>query len=408
MVGAAHNFDEGETHGHIRYDSRYSAAVARSSRVAVKDAVAEVADRAHTGVPAKVVIAYSGVAYDQERLIAALCERYPGVPVVGCSTQGFSMDRLSLESDRFLVIAELGGSDLAARSAHVEDLRPDPYAAGRALADQLGPVTRADQTTLLWYDPLGGADVQATLRGLADGGCPIVYGGAAGQPWGHMVETYQYADGRAMTRGAVAMRIEGPTLVGDFTHGAESLGLELTVTLAEGNIIRELDGKPALDLWCEQLGVSPEREVENTSNWALGVRPPDGVSYEGLVTRAPFGLDPAQKTLILQAPIPTGSRVQVCIRTQSAVYDGAMAMGERLGRALVGRNPLLALSFECGARPAPFLGTEAARQEVIEVQRRLACRVPWFGMYAWGEIAPVGPRSDFHNFTFPLGVLCVD
>ncbi|MCA9515376.1 MAG: FIST C-terminal domain-containing protein [Myxococcales bacterium] len=370
-------------------------------------AVAEVVAglRATDGPPPAVVIAYAGVAHDQARLLAALEAELPGVVVVGASTQGVSIPGRCYEADRFVAAAALGGEGVRARSAVAAGFAGDPYAAGVSLAAQLGPA-EGPGVTLLWYDPLSGADVQATLRGLAAGGHPRVFGGASGQPWGRMVETFQYGGGRVMTDGAVALRVDGVLELSDFTHGAEPLGLELDVTRAEGNVVLELDGRPALDVWCEQLGVSAELDVENTSNWALGVKPPDDTPYEGVITRAPFGFDPARQALVLQAPIAEGSRVQVCIRTQRAVFDGAMRMTERLKARLDGHDPVLVVSFECGARPAPFLGSEVAEREVLNLQHHLGPGVPWLGMYAWGEIAPVGARSEFHNFTFPLCVLC--
>ncbi|MEZ4398600.1 MAG: FIST N-terminal domain-containing protein [Kofleriaceae bacterium] len=358
--------------------------------------------------PAPVLaLVYVGVAYDAELVLAALAERLPaGTPVRGASTQGVTLPGRSYESDRFLAVMLLHSDTVTVRTAEVDVLAPDPRAAGAALAAQLGPPPAGPSTTLLMYDPLGGADVTQLLAGLADGGYPRLYGGASGQPWGQMVRTYQLVGRRAYTSGALAIALDGLTPVGELTHGAEGIGLELVATRTDGNQVVELDGRPALDVWCEQLGVAAVRDVENTANWALGVRPPAGTSYEGLVTRAPFGFDVDARTLVFQAPIATGATVQVCVRTQQAVMGGAAAMAQRLAAALAGRTPVVALSFECGARPAPFLGAEDAAAEVVGIQAILPAGLPWFGMYAWGEIAPVGEHTEFHNYTFPLCVLC--
>ena len=73
---------------------------------------------------------------------------------------------------------------------------------------------------------------------------------------------------------------------------------------------------------------------------------------------------------------------------------------------LHGKAPILALSFECGARPRPFLGDEKALEEVRRIQASIGTDIPWLGMYPWGEIAPKAGRSSFSNFQFPLLVLC--
>jgi hypothetical protein len=221
-----------------------------------------------------------------------------------------------------------------------------------------------------------------------------------------MVRTFQYFNDSVLTSGAVAVAIDGLTPVAELTHGAEAIGLAMHATRTDGNTVLELDGRPALDVWCEQLGVAARLEVGNTANWALGIRPSGDGPYEGLITRAPFAFDHERGALVFQAPIPEGAEVQICIRTQNAVLGGARAMGTRLADALVGKRKVLALGSECGARPAPFLGRELAALEISEMQSKLPKSLPWLGMYAWGEIAPIGGCSEFHNFTFPLCVLC--
>jgi small ligand-binding sensory domain FIST len=385
------------------------AGVGISKRAGVARAVDEALAQARAGIkgaPPVLAIAYAGVAHDQESLHRELSAHLGGVPVVGGSTQGVYASGSCVEAERVLAVALLAGSDLEVRVGVVEDIRGDGREHGRRLASQLGGPAVGPGTTLLYYDPLGGADADALLRGLDDGGFSEVYGAATGQPWGKMVGTWQYAPGALLTSGAVAVRIQGLRPIADLTHGAETTGLEVTVTRAVGNVVYELEGGPALDVWCEQLGVKPDHTVENTSNWALGVRPREGTHYEGFVTRAPFKLDVASRSIILQAPVPEGARVQVCVRTQPAVYNGALKMAERLNGALAGARPVLALGFECGARPGPFLGAELAQHELHGMVERLPAGVPWLGTYAWGEIAPIGGRTEFHNFTFPLCYLC--
>ena len=85
--------------------------------------------------------------------------------------------------------------------------------------------------------------------------------------------------------------------------------------------------------------------------------------------------------------------------------DRAAAMAERLKNRIGDRAPLFALSFECGARSTPFLGIEGAGEEIRRVQNVVGGEIPWMGMYAWGEIAPLGGANYFHNYTFQMCVV---
>jgi small ligand-binding sensory domain FIST len=97
--------------------------------------------------------------------------------------------------------------------------------------------------------------------------------------------------------------------------------------------------------------------------------------------------------------------VLVCHRTIAAVRKGAAALAARVKEALAGRRASFALGYECGGRTGPFLGEDEACREAEEVRAVLGDDVPWLGMYAWGEIAPIGGRILFHQLTLPLCVI---
>lgn len=357
------------------------------------------------------VIVYMTVLYDPKVVLAAVREELGDstVPIVGSSTQGIAHAAAVTESDRVVGVAILRSDTLGATAALAKDLAQDPKGAGRKLAAQLGdPAALGEMPLLLWFDPLTGANVQGLIDGLAEGGYSKIIGGASGQPWGPLAKTYQYFDCNAMNDAAVALKLTGVgSAIWDTSHGVEPLGLEVKVTEAEGNVIRKLNNKPALDVWSEQLLGTFTFHVDDWT-WVLGVRLPesDPNDPEGLVSRGVFGIDREKKELTLLAPIPVGSTVHICHRTVEAVFDRGLKMGERLKTRLKGKSPIIALAFECGARPRPFLGDEKALEEVCRIQETIGPSIPWLGMYPWGEIAPKGGRSQFSNFQFPLLVLC--
>jgi hypothetical protein len=379
---------------------------AKAGREAVRMALA-----ATNGGKPVVVIVYMTVLYDPKAVLAAIREEIPdtSVPIVGSSTQGIARAGAVTETDRVLGVAVICSETIRATAGHVKGLGADSGAAGRKLAAQLGnPADLGSMPLLLWFDPMTGANVQALIDGLAEGGYSKIIGGASGQPWGPFDKTYQYFDREAMNDGVVALKLEGVRdVIWETSHGVEPLGFEVKVTEAEGNIIRKLNGKPALDVWAEQLLGTFTFHVDDWT-WALGVKLPDSGANdaEGLVSRGVFGVDREKKELILLAPIPVGSIVKVCHRTVEAVFDRGIKMGERVHERLEGKSPFLALAFECGARPRPFLGDDKALEEVCRIQDTIGPSIPWLGMYPWGEIAPKNNQSYFSNFQFPLLVLC--
>ncbi len=368
-----------------------------------REAATEALAAANGGTPAFTIV-YGTVFHEPDELIRGVRAVIPDGPLVGASTQGISTRGSVEEVDRVVGVMVVCSERIVARSVVIPNFGDDAREAGERLADALG--SAPDVPLLLWYDPLVGANTQDLLDSLAARGFQHIVGGGAGQPFGPSHRTYQYEGSRAHRGSVVALALEGDVeLIYELTHEPEPLGIEMTVTSSRGNIVETIDGRSAQQVLREQLGVTDLQDQRQTANWVLGLQLDGTQHYEGPITRASFGVD-GDQGLVFQAPFPAGSRVQLCRRTREAVYDRALRMAERLGAALEDRRPFALLSFECGARPRPFLGDELAATEVRAMQDILGPQLPWLGMYAWGELAPIGDRTHFHNYTFPLVALC--
>ncbi len=362
------------------------------------------------------VLVFGGMGYEHRGLLRGVRSVTGNAPLVGCSTQGVVGSRWARESPRAVAVMALRSRDLTFTHGVCEGLSRDSYEVGRKIGRDL-LASPPDHPVVLFcvYDPLTGVNVDRLLGGLESVRSIPVVGGAASQPWGRFVETRQYFDGEPLQDAAACVLVSGAaTAEIGVTHGAVPLGMEATITRAEGNIIYEIDGRPAYRAWRDQVSAQDDFSTEDTAQWAIGIRPAEILQgdYEGCVTRSLFKVDPESGSIYLQSEIPEGSRVVFHRRTFEAVIDRAARMGERLGQRIGDRSPYFALSFECGARSSPFLGHPGALDELCRVQAAIGAasgaEIPWLGMYAWGEIAPLGGRNYFHNYTFPVCVLLPD
>jgi len=365
----------------------------------------------------EAVIVYATINHEQPLVLQGLRAALgPTVPVIGCSVQGVVADAELTEAGFALGAMGLGGKGLRCAVAVEHEFQTDTRDKGGALArrlrDQLGGEPRL---VMLLYDPLCGADVEALLAGMRrQVACPIV-GGAASQPWGPLVQTFQYAEDRVFSHGVVALALDGPfqAEIG-MCHGTSPTGIHVTVTKATGPMVLEIDGRPAVDVWRQATGCERDEIVnqDHNASWALGVERrytvngPDGpVEEVAHMMRCAFGFDLEAGGVIFQAPIPTGTRVMFCHRTEKNVMGGSEVMGADLLARLRGRAPWAVLGFECGARTYPFLGPANTVAEHAALRGTVAPSAPWLGMMAWGEIGPCGGEPGFHNFTYPLVVL---
>jgi hypothetical protein len=371
-----------------------------------------VRDRFGADRPAAVLV-YATINHDHPVLLAGLREGIgPGVAVVGCSAQGIMANDAVVEGGFVAGAMALGGGALRACTALAEEVHLDGEAKGRSIGQQLiRGLGQQPRLTVLLYDPLGGVDVNHLLAGLRQELSALVVGGAASQPAGPLAGTYQYEGTRTFQDAAVAVG-----LVGDFDidlglcHGTVPTGVVMTLTRAAGNRLLELDGRPALDVWRETVGIDANDtfKQEHIAALPMGIARPvteNGQSQDRYLIRAVFGLDREAGAIIVQAGIPEGSKIMFHHRTVPVVREGTAAMAGDLARRLTGKHPWAVLGFECGGRTAPFLGTEATLEENLELQQAVAPQAPWLGLIAWGEIAPHGGEPEFHNYTYPLVVL---
>jgi hypothetical protein len=311
------------------------------------------------------------------------------------------------EKGYLLGVMGLGGDDLNGKAAVVTDVQQDTLAKGKQLGRTIMDNLGGDQpnVVIVLYDPLCGADLDLLMGGLKpEVPCPLI-GGGAGQPWGPMIKTYQYFDDQVLSHSAIALALSGNFSIDTgITHGMVPTGVTMPVTRAEGNRVLEVDGKPALDVWMEMTDADPVLNTDDIAAWAIGLPVPD-TDEQIWAIRAVFGLDEAEKAVILQASVPEGADIMLHHRSVENLLDGTKSMGAHLTASLGNKHLVAALGFECAARAAPFLGPEKTTQENTDLQELLGPDASWLGMLAWGEIATYGDTPWFFNYTFPLLLL---
>ena len=243
------------------------------------------------------------------------------------------------------------------------------------------------------------------LRGLGDRapGVPVLGG----------VSSARTLDGDAAlfcgeevhARGAVGLRLEGVDVVPCVSQGAAPVGPEMTITAADGHVIHELAGVPALTKLREVMADLDASERALTASGllvgiALASGSPDYAHGDFLV-RSLLGADEESKAVSVGAQVATGQVVRLHARdAESAARDLDDALALR--RTALGGAPAAgALVFTCNGRGAAMFGEPD--HDAGSVQRGLG-GAPAAGFFAAGEIGPVGGENFLHGFTATLAI----
>jgi small ligand-binding sensory domain FIST len=189
------------------------------------------------------------------------------------------------------------------------------------------------------------------------------------------------------------------------SQGAAPVGREVTITAAEGNVIHELAGRPALETLQSIVSELSSRERGLVAGGLLMGVVIDGgkPEYEqgDFLVRGVLGAESESGSLVVGASVAPGQVVRLHARdARSADEDLHQALKLRV-QALAGERPAGALVFTCNGRGSGMFGIPDHDVEAIDYELGGA---PSAGFFAAGEIGPVGGRSFLHGFTATLAV----
>jgi hypothetical protein len=218
--------------------------------------------------------------------------------------------------------------------------------------------------------------------------------------------TFQWFDDRIEQQSAIALVLSGDIrLDTTIVHGCKPSGRYHRITKAEGNVILEIDGKPAVDAIAQLLGPDSFKSWEDYPFFVtLGVNKGDKFGdfrEENYANRLVMGIDKDRGGLIMFEPdLKPGDEFQLMRRSIDFGYIGERAKDllDRVGD----RHPFFALYIDCAGRASAYSGTE--REEAEEVQKIIGAKMPLLGVYSGVEIAKVGEDMQALDWT---GVLCV-
>lgn len=323
----------------------------------------------------------------------------PGA-LIGCSAGGVLSGRLEVEAGTATSVWAASFDDAATvETFHCEseELEDGPVITG--LPDLAGA-----SALVLLPDPLS-FPLEAALQEVFEAvpGVPVLGGLASARTLDGQVALFH--DREVVSGGAVGVRFAGAEVLAFVSQGAMPIGPELTVTAAEGNVILELAGKPALQAL--QAAIEELDTVERalvTGGLLIGiVADPDKPEYRtgDFLVRGLLGADPASGAVALGYPVREGQVVRLHARDAGSADRDMRDLLSMSREALGGRTPAGALVFTCNGRGAGMFGTPGHDAEAVADELG---EPPAAGFFAAGEIGPVGGVPELHGFTATMAL----
>jgi small ligand-binding sensory domain FIST len=229
---------------------------------------------------------------------------------------------------------------------------------------------------------------------------PLVGGLAIGG--GGPGEQALFHDGEVHAEGAVGAVLRGAAVAAIVSQGCAPLGREAVITGADGNVVVELAGEPALDrLRATIASLSPREQALASRGILAGVVIDENKPEYGrgdFLMRAILGADESSGAIAIGERVRVGQTLRFHARdADSAREDLTLTLEQGLRSAA----PAGALLFTCNGRGKAMFGApDHDSQAVAGAVGRPALA----GFFCGGEIGPIGDRSFLHGFTATMAV----
>jgi small ligand-binding sensory domain FIST len=227
-------------------------------------------------------------------------------------------------------------------------------------------------------DPTGVQTPEQIVR-LAtylDGG--FLVGGMTSSRQNHL----QVADGLA--RGGVSgvMFASTVAVATGLTQGCSPIGPVHEVTKCQGNILMELDGRPALEVFYQDIGEILARDLSRVAGYIFAGLPIRGSDTGDYLVRNLVGLDSKRQWLAIGDLLEPGDPILFCRRDAQTAQHDMTRMLQQLKHRVNGRARA-GLYFSCLGRGGSLFG----ENRELEMIREVLGDLPLVGFYANGEIS---------------------
>jgi len=180
--------------------------------------------------------------------------------------------------------------------------------------------------------------------------------------------------------------------------GWDPFGPERVVTRSKDNILYELDGQSALDLYKKYLGEHAQKLPASGLLFPLTIR---GSNHDEWVVRTILGVNEADHSMTFAGDIPQNTHARLMKANFERLIDGASGAA-RNTREVHKTDPQLAVLISCVGRK--MILKQRIEEEVEAVQEIFGKDTLMTGFYSYGEISPFVPNAkcELHNQTMTI------
>ena len=319
--------------------------------------------------------------------------------ISGCSAWGVLTGSEEVEGRPAIAVLAVRSSRLAAQTFYIPAGDSQELGVAREIARQIGPPLE-EGLLALWPDPFTvRPDELVRAFGRVLPGVEAVGAAASADPSGD--RTFLFHGRNVAAGGLAALRLSGSLrrTVG-ITQGCQPLGDPCRVTKGDGNVILELDGRPALEVLRQRLPPSLRDSLDRLGAHLFVGLPPDPdqerIEPGEYLVRTLIGGDSQRGAVVVGGAVREGEPVLLVLREGQAAREDLKQMLARLGRAAAATPYHFGLYFNCAARGTGLYGLPGIDTAYIS---GTFDDLPIIGFFGNAEIAPLRGVNRLFTYT---------
>lgn len=344
-----------------------------------------------------MVFGHRAALGDPQRM-GEIKQAYPKAHFLGCSTAGEIFDTEVWDDSLVITAIQFEHTEVVGHSVHIDEVE-DSFHAGKLLAQKLSPEGLVHAFVLSDGLQVNGSElVRGLVKHLPE--TVTITGGLSGDG-ANFEQTLVLWNSPPQSGDIVVIGLYGNRLsVGCGSRGGwNTFGPERLVTKSDANILYELDGQSALNLYKQYLG-------EHASGLpASGLLFPLSLSTNPVdksVVRTILSVDEEAQSMTFAGDVTEGGRVTLMKATFDRLVEGASEAAEKSLEGINTEAPDLAICISCVGRK--LVMKQRIEDEIEGVREVLGDKPVIAGFYSYGEIAPfeAGVECSLHNQTMTI------
>lgn len=335
---------------------------------------------------------------EDDTLYKHILQRFPASKIITCSTAGEIKQNHTQNLGAVCVAINFEKTSLDFNIKNIDQYK-NSTELGKALAASLKQDDLKYIMVISDGNLINGDDLISGIQDVIDPSV-LISGGLAGDA-DRFKKTLVGLDGNIKEGNVVLMGLYGNHItVGSGSQGGwDVYGPERTISKSEKNILYEIDGENALDLYKKYLGKYAEELPSSALLFPISIRQKNDKTF---IVRTILSIDEKNKRMVFAGNIPEGAEVRFMRSNFDRLINAASEAGSE-AVSLMNNHPVdLAILVSCVGRKI-VLG-DRVEEEIEAVADCMLPNTTIAGFFSYGEIAPNKDEktTKLHNQTMTI------